>query len=168
MKFPSNVALTFAYQGATCNAMTPAAAIEAGVPEDAVLGAYRDLLKSRVDATAESLRSSITTPGSGQAMEYLEAQQQAFAALADQAGATAQKYPMLAASVGIDVDPSTGQPAADVVGVARSVHAAYGQWNAAGSAIRAARLAGKKAIEEAATPEAADAALAAINWPPLG
>ena len=141
---------------------------DAGVPSDVVLDLIKGHLKAAVDAKAEALRSSMTTPGTGQAMEYLEAQQQAFAALAAPAAATAEKYPMLAASVGIDTDPTTGQPAADILGVARSVHAAYGQWNAAGAAIRAARLAGKKAIDDATSDEAAAAAYAAIAWPSLG
>ncbi len=167
MKFPSNVVLNFAYQGATYNALTPERALQEGVPEAAVFGAYKDLLKSRIDSMAESLRSSIATPGAGQAMEYQEAQSQAAAALKAQSSATPEKYPMLAASIGIDFDPTTNAAAADVIGVARAVTAAYQAWQAIGSEIRRARLTAKAAIDAASTVDEADAAAAAVAWPAL-
>lgn len=140
----------------------------AGLPAPVILAAVQSVLRAAVDAKAEALRSSIATGGAGQAMEYQEAQAQAFAALAAPDGATAEQYPMLAASVGIDIDPSTGEPAVDILGAARSVRAAYGFWLAAGAGIRKARLSGKKAIDEAATVEAAAAACDAVVWPTLG
>ena len=71
---------------------------------------------------------------------------------------------MLAASIGVDVDPKTQAPATDVLGVARAIQAAYAGWLAAGSAIRGARLKGKAAIGAATTIEAAAAAFDAIVW----
>lgn len=139
-----------------------------GVPADEVLGVLKRYLKSAVDATAEALRSSIATAGAGQAMEYQEAASQAAAALKAPSSATAAKYPMLAATIGVDMDPNTGAPAQDVLGVARAVDGAYEQWGAAGAAIRGIRLAGKKAIDDAETEEAAAEAYGAIAWPNFG
>ncbi|GJD93351.1 hypothetical protein [Methylobacterium iners] len=139
----------------------------AGVPDVLVLDQVKDHLKAGVDAKAETLRNLIMTPGSGQVMEYQEVQAQAVAALKAPSTATEAKYPMLAASIGIDIDPSTGEPATDVLGVARSISAAYSLWQQAGSAIRGVRLAGKKAIDEATTAEEAAEAYGAITWPPI-
>lgn len=139
-----------------------------GVPEGAILGAVQAVLKRRVDADAETLRARVMTSGSGQAMEYQEAASQAFAAIdAEPATVTAERFPMLAVSVGIDIDPATGAEAADVLGVARSVKRAYLQWQAFGSAIRGTRLAGKQAIDKAVSVEAAAVAFDAIVWPTL-
>ncbi|WP_066920178.1 hypothetical protein [Methylobacterium sp. CCH5-D2] len=133
----------------------------------ASLDSRKAALKAEIDAKAEALRSALITPGSGQAMEYQEAQAQASAALAAPQGASAALYPMLAASIGLDLDPETGAPATDVLGVARAIRVAFEGWLAAGAAIRRARLLGKAAVDAAETlPEALDAA-AAIVWPRL-
>ena len=141
-----------------------------GVDEDQILAGVRAHLKDRVDAEAEAMRARVVTPGAGQALEYQEAQAQAEAALAlpKTKPPAAGDFPMLDATVGIDVDPTTGQPATDVLGVARSVQAAYGAWRGLGAEIRKARLAGKAAIDAAASIEAATAAVSAIAWPSLG
>ncbi len=81
--------------------------------------------------------------------------------------ATAEKYPMLAATIGTDIDPETGAAATDILGVARSVQAARDAWLAIGSAIRGTRLKAKAAIDAAATVEAAQAAFDAVEWPAL-
>ncbi|MGU3539966.1 hypothetical protein [Methylobacterium sp. A54F] len=125
-------------------------------------------LKAEIDASAEALRERLMTPGAGQAMEYQEAQTQALAALAAPATATAELYPMLAASVGLDRDPDTGALATDVLGVARSIKAAYDAWLVAGSAIRRARLQGKAAVDASTTVDGAIVAAASIAWPSLG
>lgn len=156
------------YQGVNFVDMTLGSLRDAGVPEAVLLVLVKGRLKGAVDAKAEALRSSITTPGTGQAMEYQEAQTQAAAALKASASATAEKYPMLAASVGIDFDPQTAAPAADVVGVARAVMAAYEAWQAIGAEIRRVRLSGKAAIDAALTDEEAAVAYAAVTWPALG
>lgn len=140
-----------------------------GVSEATVLPAFKAALGVRVDAVAEDLRSKITTPGAGQAMEYLQVQTEAYTALNGSADkATADTYPMLAATIGIDVDPSTNAPATDVLGVARSVQQQFNAWLKVGAAIRRGRLAGKLAIDAATTLDAAAAACDAIVWPPLG
>jgi len=122
-------------------------------------------LKARVDAKAEEVRLTLITPGSGQAMEYQEAYAQAQAALAATGTVKDTDYPMLAATVGIDTDPQTGKAAKDVLGVARSVKAAYEAFLTAGAAIRGARLGGKAAIQAAGNAADAQSACDAISWP---
>lgn len=153
------------------------------VPADADLAAVLALpdplpplqakLKAQVDVAAEALRLTLITPGSGQAMEYQEAYAEAVqvdATLKANASATFDPaaFPMLSASIGFDADPTTGQPTVDVPGEARAVLAAYDAYQKAGAAIRAARLKGKAAIDAATTPDAAQAAFAAVAWPSLG
>lgn len=135
-----------------------------GVAESDLLAAVKVHLANAIDVTAESLRARLMTPGVGQAMEYQEAQAQAQAALKASSSATAVKYPMLAASIGIDVDPSTGEKATDVLGVARSVDAARSAWLLIGAHIRATRLAAKTAIAAAGDIAAATAAYNAADW----
>lgn len=132
------------------------------------LAPLKGMLKAQVDATAEALRLTLITPGSGQAMEYQEAYAQAQAALAVSGTVKASDYPMLAATIGVDIDPETGKPAADVLGVARSVKAAYEAYLQAGAAIRGARLLAKAEIDAAADAITAQAVFAAIQWPALG
>ncbi|BAQ50414.1 hypothetical protein [Methylobacterium aquaticum] len=141
------------YRGATLAALRAA-----GLPEAAILAGVQARLRDLVDEAAEAARLRRITSGNGQAMEYAETQAQAVAALASPAAASAERFPMLAASIGLDVDPQTGAPAADVLGVARAVVAAYDAWVEVGGAIRRARLAGKAAIGATATVEAAAAA----------
>jgi hypothetical protein len=137
----------------------------AGVPCAVRLAAVQGYLAARVDAQAEALRGRLITLGAGQSLEYQETQAQALAALAAPGTATAAAYPMLAATIGVDVDPQTDAPATDVLGVARAVQAAAARWLTAGAAIRAARLSGKAAIAAASSVEDAAAAFDAIDWP---
>ena len=136
----------------------------AAAPAD-ILQGVKDFLEDKVDADAEALREYVLTPGSGQAMEYQEVQAQAFAALATPATTTAAAYPMLAATVGLDIDPTTNAPAIDVLGVARCVIAAFNSWSTLGAAIRGVRLKGKAAIEATKDIPSAAAAYDAIVWP---
>lgn len=127
-------------------------------------------LKAQVDARAEALRLTLITPGSGQAMEYQEAYAEAVqvdAAAKANAGASfdAAAYPMLSASLGYDLDPTTGKPTVDIAGEARAVLAAYDAYQKAGAAIRGVRLKGKAAIDAATDAAAARAAFAAVVWP---
>ncbi|KAA0124026.1 hypothetical protein CIW48_08995 [Methylobacterium sp. P1-11] len=98
-------------------------------------------------------------------MEYQEAYAQAQTALGVTGTVSASDYPMLAATIGIDVDPKTAK---DVLGVARSVKAAYEAFLGGGASIRGARLAGKQAVDAAATIDDACAAVDAVSWPALG
>lgn len=165
MNFPPRQRVSLKYEGARYCDMAVPDLRAAGVPDAVIFAGIKAALKTSVDTVAERQRSAISTPGAGQAMEYQEAQTQAAAALKAPSKATPGLYPMLAASIGIDLDPETGAPAVDVLGVARSVVVSYGLWLSAGAAIRAARLAAKKAIDEASTIEAAQAVIDAIVWP---
>lgn len=135
---------------------------------DVDLEKLKGTLKARVDADAEALRLLLITPGSGQAMEYQEAYAQAQAALSASGTVKPSDYPMLAATIGVDFDPQTGKPAADVLGVARSVKAAYEAFLLAGAAIRGTRLLAKAEIEAASDADHARAVFSAISWPALG
>ncbi|WP_342106277.1 hypothetical protein [Methylobacterium sp. SI9] len=154
------------YRGATLGELQAA---PWSLPEADLLPAVKGVLKGWIDDHAETLRLSLITPGSGQAMEYQEAQRESAAilALADTTKADAADYPMLAASVGTSVDPTTGKPTVDIPGEARAVDAARKGWVAAGAAIRDTRLKGKAAIEKAGTIEDACAAVDAVAWPSL-
>ncbi|RVU13169.1 hypothetical protein [Methylobacterium oryzihabitans] len=138
-----------------------------GVPDAAFLPVVKAALKAAIDAQAEALRGLLITAGTGQAMEYQESQAQAFSALGEPETATAERYKMLAATIGLDVDPVTGAPATDVLGVARSIKAAYDAWETAGAAIKRGRLSAKAAIDAAPDLDAAAAAFAAVEWPAL-
>ncbi|MGU3386944.1 hypothetical protein ACLBYG_20705 [Methylobacterium sp. D53M] len=136
------------------------------------LQGVKSSLKAQVDAEAEALRLTLITPGSGQAMEYQEAYAEAVqvdAAMKANASATFDPaaFPMLAASLGFDLDPQTGKATTDIPGEARAVLAAYDAYQKAGAAIRGVRLRAKAAIDEAADAASASAAAAAIVWPTL-
>lgn len=160
------IPVDFEYDGSRYLSATAAYLASCGVPDSAILDAVkRDLLR-RIDAAAEAVRSRYITAGVGQALEYQQASAEAAKALSGAPeDATAARFPMLAASIGVDTDPSTGELAADVIGVARSVAAAGAQWLAVGAAIRTIRLRAKAAIEAAPDAEAARAAFAAVEWP---
>lgn len=126
------------------------------------LAALKATLKARLDADAETERLKYITAGAGQAMEYQQAAAEADLLLTAVAADPEHEpdplqYPMLFASVGIDGDT--------LVDVATTVATMHGQWRVIGSAIRAARLAGKEEIDAAPTAEAAQAAFDAVEWP---
>ena len=160
--------LTVPHDGGRIVDATPEQLAAAGVSADSVLTATKAQLKAQVDAKAEGLRLVLITPGSGQVMEYQEAYAQAQAALTAGDEIEAADYPMLVATVGVDIDPETGKAAADVLGVARSVKAAYEACLRAGAAIRGARLLAKAEIDAAVDLDQAQAVFAAIQWPALG
>ncbi|WP_426313832.1 hypothetical protein ACN9MF_20170 [Methylobacterium fujisawaense] len=141
----------------------PAAVLPPPTAEE--LAVLKADLKAQVDAKAEALRLTLITAGSGQAMEYQEAYAQAQAALSAAGPVQASDYPMLAATIGVDIDPDRGNPAADVLGVARSVKAAYEAFLRVGAAIRGARLLAKVEIDAAPDADLARAVVAAIKWP---
>jgi hypothetical protein len=122
-------------------------------------------LSRQVDADAERVRERTITPGSGQAMTYTEKAAQANAVLdlgAEAVGAMTPEeqiaqFPLLAASVGIEVE--TLFAAAELV-VARQE-----AWASLGGAIERARLGGKAAIALAQTEGAARQAYEAVTWP---
>ena len=136
------------------------------------LASVQAALCADIDAEAEEQRLRYITAGSGQAMVYLQKQTQAAIALNAQAAtaaatadANAAAYPLLAAEVGITVDPTTNAAATDVLGVARQVNATVQQWMPIAAAIERARMATKAAIMAATTAAAAQAARDAVQWP---
>lgn len=124
----------------------------------------KDKLKARVDDDAERVRLRYITPGVGMAMTYTEKKDQAVAVLAmGEATANAlakhgaAEFPTLSASVPIEA-PSLYAAAALVI-------AKYEAWAAISRGIELARLAAKKAINDASDAAAAQAAYEAITWP---
>ena len=140
-------------------------AFEAGVltppaPAGVDLEALKQSLKAEIDEAAERERLKYITPGAGQAMEYQQAAAEANALLAAFDADPAHvpdpaNFPMLAASIGIDGDT--------LVEVAGAVSTMHQQWQAVGSAIRAARLSAKKLIDDA--PDETSARAVQPVWP---
>lgn len=132
-------------------------------PHDA--DSVKALLKIRVDTDAETQRARYITPGAGMALTYQEKHAQARAV--NQLGETASNalteaerfdlFPTLAASVGTE--------AATLWAAAQTVIQRYEAYADISYGIERARLAGKKAISEATTADAASAAYGAITWP---
>lgn len=121
--------------------------------------------KRRIDAEAETLRQRHVTPGTGQVMTYLAKEQQARACMAEESPDPAA-YPLLAATVGIERHPETGEVAESVQEVAAIVLSNLDQWMQATAAIERARLSAKQAVTDAATPAEIEAA-ANVDWPNL-
>lgn len=129
------------------------------------LAALQMRLSQQIDDEAERVRLRYITPGDGMQLTYREKfeQAQGVAALGqiaanalNQASREAQ-FPTLAASVGIE--------AATIWDCAQLVLQRYAQFAALSLQIERARLAGKKAVADATTIEAAQAAAGAIAWP---
>jgi hypothetical protein len=72
---------------------------------------------------------------------------------------------MVAAGIGIDIDPDTGKPSVDVLGSARAIMKAKAAWEAFGAPVRAARLRAKAAIDAASDAVSARAAAATLELP---
>lgn len=115
---------------------------------------WKAFLTEKIDAEAEATRLNFITAGSGQAMTYQQKSQEAAAVLADQEP-TAEKYPLLAAEIGITAET--------LEEVAQIVDAAYQAWRVVGGRIEGLRLGAKAAVTAALTVEDAKAA-ATINW----
>lgn len=118
---------------------------------------------ARIDREAEEVRLKYVTPGAGQAMEYQETAQEAFALQGD-ADPDPTHYPMLVAE----------QQALESVGevvtlqdVAAQVLAERAAWSSIGAAIKTARRAAKMAVEGAASKDEIDAVFP-IAWPGRG
>lgn len=119
------------------------------------LSAMKEHLKSEIDRQAEIERLKYITSGAGQAMTYQEKFSELVAYEGD-SNPTKEKYPMMAAEIGIT--------AASLSGVASTIRAAYDLWKKIGSGIEVARLTAKSNIDKAASEKEARAA-AEIIWP---
>lgn len=114
----------------------------------ASLAAAQAHARAAIDQAAEDARGRYITPGSGQAMEYLESYQQAKAKLADPASVA----PMVAADVAAGTkNPLTALPVQDEAEAANVIVFMYEQWLQIGSVIRQLRLGGKAQVNSATT-----------------
>lgn len=131
----------------------------------ALLAFLKDEVKSWVDADAERVRLRYVTAGTGQAMTYQEKAAQALAVLdlgEEAANALTEaervaQFPILAASVGIEADT--------LYAAAGLVMARQEAWASLGGVIERTRLAGKKAVGDAADVAGVHTAYGAITWP---
>lgn len=129
------------------------------------LANLKSALAEQIDAEAERCRMAYVTPGTGMAMTYREKLEQAEhviaggQAAADAMSAEAAKsaYPTLAASVGIE--------GATLWACAQIVWGKYQIWAQISHEIEKSRLAGKKAVSDAADAAAARLARAAVTFP---
>lgn len=109
----------------------------------------RALAKRRLNDAAGATRLKYITDAPGQDLTYDRKRREALQAI-DDPTPTAQKYPVLAASIGIEV-PTTGNAKTDFDAVCALVISRETAWAAAASQIEAVRLAGIKQIDAAAT-----------------
>lgn len=135
--------------------------------EDAAAAAHLALAirraQAEIDGQAEHERLVLITPGSGQAMVYLEKQREARAFQADPAPDEAA-YPLLAASVGVDVVPGTGEPVGTMEAAAAVILAIAGEWAQAAASIEGRRRRAKRAAAGAADVASVEAAMTAEGW----
>jgi hypothetical protein len=133
-----------------------------GLPARRLDEARRDACAT-IDTAAETARLRYLTPGSGQAAVYLAKDDEA-RRVADDPAASADRYPLLAASIGIERGLD-GAPAQTVADVAAIVLASATAWRQAAAQIERVRLGAKAAIGEAADVTAIGAVLAGLTWP---
>lgn len=119
------------------------------------LGYVQSTLRARIDADAENERLKYITPGSGQALTYVNKERQARAFLIDQSPEKTS-YPLLTACLGVD-----GETLSDV---ASTIVARADQWMVIGSYLETVRLGAKQNVTNATTVDAAVDAAKAISW----
>ena len=130
--------------------------VQPGQPWDVDLDAARMGVCNAIDTTAERLRQTVLTPGSGQMAAYQAKEEQARALLADPTP-TEGEYPDIFNEIGITA-PSAGE-------VAMAVMAAAERWRAYGRAVERVRLSAKKAVAEASGLSGVLAARDHVDWP---
>lgn len=119
-----------------------------------------------IDQAAEAARLRRITGGAGMALTYQRKSMERMALLSavqTSSPVTRDLFPMLWASVGVEV-PASGNDAADLAAVAALVGTREAQYATVGAAIESARLAAKAAVAAATTEEGVKAA-AAVVWP---
>ncbi|MHC1791453.1 hypothetical protein [Solidesulfovibrio sp.] len=144
------------YPGCLALPVPDGTAVELGQPWDVDLDAAMAAVCNDIDARAETLRSAVLTPGSGQMAAYQAKEVQARALLADPTP-TEGEYPDIFNEIGITAD-SAGA-------VAAAVLAAAEKWRTFGRAVERVRLAGKKVVGEAGDVAAVLAARDGLVWP---
>ncbi len=132
----------------------------------AQLAALKVQHEAEVDRLADAARRRFVTPGlTQQAVYQLKAAEAR--AISNDAAPEPARYPLLAASVGIDV-PASGSSASDMKAVAAIVLARHDAWLTAAGAIEAVRLRAKTDIQGLADPtdrNAVEAILNGLEWP---
>ena len=109
-----------------------------------------------IDNTAEMIRNSVITPGSGQMGAYLQKEKEARELLNDE-NVVAEKYPFINAEVGITGD--------DIVSVAKVIVSNADAWWMVGAMIEQCRLQGKKDVNNALSQDEVSTIIKNINWP---
>lgn len=126
------------------------------------LTAVKAELTARIDVAAGEARSRYLTDTPGQNQTYDRKRREALEAI-DNPNPSAERYPVLAASIGIEV-PSSGHAKTDFDAVANIVIAKDVQQAQILGAIEALRLGAKRAIAVAPDVDVA-AAAAHVAWP---
>ena len=124
----------------------------------------RSHIKDMIDRSAENCRTQYITPGAGQAAVYLAKQAEADALQSDTKPDPAN-YPFLSVSVGVEIDPTTGKPCADVKAVAALVRGTAAAWTKTAADIEGKRMVAKKAVDAATTYADAVAVMNNVAWP---
>ncbi len=120
------------------------------------MAAIRAEAEAAIDAQADACLAPYLSLTPGRAMTYQAKQAQAAAFLAAENPDPAA-YPLLTGEVGITADTPQA--------VAETILAASRAWQALGAAIEAVRLAAKKQVRAAVSPEAVQAVLGGLTWP---
>ena len=144
------------YPGSLVLPVSTGTPVAIGQPWDVDLDAARAAVCAEIDATAETLRGTVLTPGSGQMAAYQAKEGQARALLADPTP-TEGEYP--------DIFNEIGITAASAGEVAMAVMAAAERWRAYGRAVERVRLSAKKAVAEASALSGVLAARDHVDWP---
>ncbi|WP_419902143.1 hypothetical protein [Kiloniella sp.] len=145
--------------------------VEEGKPIEEWTYSFKDdaraeMLK-KVDRDAENLRLTVVTPGSGQALEYERASEEAkiVKALAPEDPITDNDYPFLEADLNSTHSPLIGGIVTTIREAADLVLAMEGSFKVFGAAIRKVRLKAKADITAAANDQTAYDIYKAIVWP---
>ena len=144
------------YPGSLVLRIPEGAGVAIGQRWEVDLDAAKAAVCAELDATAETLRSAVLTPGSGQMAAYQAKEGQARALLADPTP-TEGEYP--------DIFNEIGITAASAGEVAMAVMAAAERWRAYGRAVERVRLSAKKAVAEASGLPGMLAVRDRVDWP---
>ena len=140
--------------------------VEAAGPA-AWLSLARQRAAEGIDRQAEAERLVYITGGAGQAMVYLEKQREARSAAEIVAGGgepSTLAYPLLAAAVGVDIDPRTAGAVTTVAQAAEVILLIAAAWAVTAADIEGRRLRAKRLVSEAETIAAVEAAMVGEGW----
>jgi len=132
------------------------------VPDPPTLDEVKAAMLRLVDDQAELCRLKYITPGAGQALTYDRKRREAWQAI-DDPSPTVEKYPVLSASIGIEV-ADTGNAKTDFDAISTLVISMEQAWAALARVIEGKRLGAKAGITTAETVADAQAA-AQVEWP---